>query len=237
MTTKTKIENAIDYIAKQGVARTDEIGEAIGEHKYKVAGLLAYAVKTGVLVSCRVERPGKKPCNEYRISGGGKPVNFGDLPPQKASSKSKRSPVSTPRSETLPNSHPRTEQVVRRGKLLTGEEARPLQNESMKEMRKLPPAPTPADRPQVSVNNSGSTQVVPPATGRAVTDKKPHRKASQPAPGAGGHVDQEASWALHSDGRLVIYMGGDAIDLTAKDAMRLAAFLECCYSALGEEPA
>lgn len=95
------------------------------------------------------------------------------------------------------------------------------------------PAPTPADQPQVSVKNSGSTPVestFPPATGRAVTQEKPHRKTAQPVPGAGGHVPDkdQARFGYWSDGNLSIMQGDATVVLATADAKRLADFLMNC---------
>lgn len=188
MTTKT--EKAIDFIAKQGTARSLDISKASGIPVNQVCSILYLYVKAGVLVSCRVEQPGKSSCNEYRLGGHVPADAWRDFKINVFSSdKSKKKQI-------------------------------------------LPPAPTPADRPQVSVNNSGSTQVVPPATGRAVTDKKPHRKASQPAPGAGGHVDEKASWSLRSDGSMLIMSGGQTVYLAPKDIVHLSDFLGYCDGAI-----
>lgn len=68
MTTKpeTNVDKALAYIAKHPGARAPEIEEQLGI-KF-VSALLAQAVESGFLVACKVERPGKPPTNEYRLS-------------------------------------------------------------------------------------------------------------------------------------------------------------------------
>ncbi|MDP1681047.1 MAG: hypothetical protein Q8L39_04655 [Burkholderiales bacterium] len=208
MTTKTKTELAIDFIAKQGVARSADIGEASGIQEKSVCTMLYHYVRGGVLVSCRVEQSGKPSCNEYRLATGVTAQTWRDFK------------VGLFSEAAVPKAPPK---------------------------RITPPAPTPADQPQVSVTNSGSTQVVPPATGRAVTEKKPHRKATQRAPGVGGHVTakvarnipenipdpDQARFGYWSDGNLSIMQGDMHMVLPSADAGRLAEFLINCMTTTG----
>lgn len=208
MTTKTNMtEKAITFIAKNGVARTEAIAKAAGFAASVVSARLHPYVQGGVLVSCRVEQPGKASGNEYRLATG----------------------------VTLDN--------WRSFKIF----AKPIEKEALKDQRKqvLPPAHTPADRPEVSETNTGSTSAENSslaATGRAVTVAKPHRKASQPAPGAGGHVTAKAAqnipknipdpvipkFGYFSDGSVRIVKGGSAIELDQADADRLVTFILSC---------
>ena len=199
MGTKSKVEIAIDFIAKNGAARTAEIAKVSGIAQNDLASRLYPYVRGGVLVSCRVSQPGKASCNEYRLAGSVSANAWRDF---------KIGVFSEATLKAKPN--------------------------------RTPPAPVPADRPQVSVKNSGSMQVVPPATGRAVTEKQPHRKAAQPAPGAGGHVaakparnipeniPSQVKFGYFSDGSLRICQCERAIELDPVDAKRLADFLLNC---------
>lgn len=67
MSATSKLEKAIDYIAKHGTARSPEIAKASGMKSDEVSARLHAYVKAGVLVSCRVAYPGKPSCNEYRL--------------------------------------------------------------------------------------------------------------------------------------------------------------------------
>lgn len=190
MGTKSKVEIAIDFIAKNGTARTADLAKVSGIAQNDLASRLYPYVRGGVLVSCRVSQPGKASCNEYRLAG---------IVPANAWRDFKIGVFSE---ATL--------------------KAKPKQA--------TPPAHTPADQPQVSDNNSGSTPRCPPtfpSSERAVTQEKPHRKAAQPASGVGGHVIS-AHFAYWSDGRVSIINDGKTIELNPKDAKRLADFLMNC---------
>ena len=206
MSAKTnKTEMAIEFIAKKGTARSEDIAQISGFKSHEVAVRLHPFVTGGVLVSCRVQRPGKPSCNEYRLGTGVTIDNWREFKVYSAAARStkKRSPVPVPRAEKLPNAHPRTTPITR-GKLLSGEEARPIQRELSKQLQKQVPSPAhqPADRPQVSVNNSGSAPATKklPVAGRAVVEK-PRQDVVSAAPGAGGHVFR---CAIYSDGQLVL---------------------------------
>lgn len=65
---ESNTEKALAYIAKHPGARSPEIAEAIGAPVSNVTALLNGPVQAGFLVVCKVERPGKPPINEYRLS-------------------------------------------------------------------------------------------------------------------------------------------------------------------------
>lgn len=71
MTEKSKIETAIDYIAKHGNARTPAIAETLGITEKNVRPMLDPAIRTGYLVSCQVQvhtPDGIRRMSEYRLS-------------------------------------------------------------------------------------------------------------------------------------------------------------------------
>jgi len=71
MTEKTKIETAIDLIAKQGSARTPEIAQALGIVEKNVRPLLDPAIRAGYLITCQVEKhtpDGIRRMSEFRLS-------------------------------------------------------------------------------------------------------------------------------------------------------------------------
>lgn len=72
-------QDAIDFIRKQGAARADAIAKAIGKPIDWVSAALNGPTKDGVLVVCKVEVPGRRAINEYRISASGKPAQFTPL--------------------------------------------------------------------------------------------------------------------------------------------------------------
>lgn len=63
---ESKIEKAIAYITKHPGARSPDIEAACGIKS--ATALLSDVVDAGYLVTCKVERPGKPPMNEYRLS-------------------------------------------------------------------------------------------------------------------------------------------------------------------------
>ena len=75
----------VEYLRKKGgAARSAEIAEAIGIEAKNVMGALAAAVANGVLVACDVNAPGAPPQKEYRLSGGGKPMQWREPKPARA---------------------------------------------------------------------------------------------------------------------------------------------------------
>jgi len=66
----SKTALAIAYISTRAGARTDEIAEATEIDRNSLASLLGPAVTAGVLLTCKVEQPGKPPMNEYRVACG-----------------------------------------------------------------------------------------------------------------------------------------------------------------------
>jgi hypothetical protein len=69
-------QDAIDFIAKKGSARTDEIAQHVGKDNSYVAAMLSHHVHGGKLVTCKVIGANGQSCNEYRISASGRPNNF-----------------------------------------------------------------------------------------------------------------------------------------------------------------
>jgi hypothetical protein len=84
----TQAEQAVELIRKLGVMRSTEIEAELGIQS--AASVLQLKVADGTLITCKVERPGKPPVNEYRISAaeGRPPHVFSPL---------KTSPLSTPK--------------------------------------------------------------------------------------------------------------------------------------------
>lgn len=75
----TKTETAIDFIASHGAARSPEISKACGSPENAVPSLLSPYVRGGVLVSCRIDQPGKQNCCEYRLATGVTAKNWRDF--------------------------------------------------------------------------------------------------------------------------------------------------------------
>lgn len=74
----SKRKQAMEFIAKAGTARSPQIAEAVGMEAKNVMGLLRPYVERGDLVMCKVEVPGQRAVNEYRI-GPGMPNGFTPL--------------------------------------------------------------------------------------------------------------------------------------------------------------
>lgn len=71
MPEKSKIETAIDYIAKHGSARTPELADLLRVPEKNVQPNLQKPIETGYLVSCSVEvntPDGMRKMKEYRLS-------------------------------------------------------------------------------------------------------------------------------------------------------------------------
>ena len=75
----TLTEKALNLIKKTGCARSPQIAAELDIEVKQVAGILALAVNNGVLLCCKVNRPGQAPINEYRLATGGKPLPFTQL--------------------------------------------------------------------------------------------------------------------------------------------------------------
>lgn len=75
MEKETKIQRAINVIEKKPGIRTADLAAAIGVPPAKVAPLIFAATNSRFVLTCKVERPGLAPVNEYRLSAG---VRAGD---------------------------------------------------------------------------------------------------------------------------------------------------------------
>ncbi len=106
----TKTQSALDYLQRKGTARSNEVAEACGLNPSAVSALFAAHVKRGELLMCKVERPGKPPCNEYRFSAmaGGKLAEFKPLTRTAAQARAEKpaqpaaSPVRDPKATPWP---------------------------------------------------------------------------------------------------------------------------------------
>ena len=65
---KTKIQRGIDYIHKHPNCRTDDLAEVMSCDSRSVAATLWPALSAGLVISCKVERPGQRAVNEFRLS-------------------------------------------------------------------------------------------------------------------------------------------------------------------------
>lgn len=66
MNKKTDIDRAVDYIAANPGCRTPDIEQAIGVAN--LAQRLKTLADAGFLLGCLIERPGKRPCYEFRLA-------------------------------------------------------------------------------------------------------------------------------------------------------------------------
>jgi|JI10StandDraft_1071094.scaffolds.fasta_scaffold609140_2 hypothetical protein len=64
----TKIQRGINYIAKHPNVRTPELAKALDADPKNVQAILWEAIKTGLILTCKVERPGQPPIAEFRLS-------------------------------------------------------------------------------------------------------------------------------------------------------------------------
>lgn len=71
----SQIEKALTFIAAQGGARTPAIAELLGISLNAVMPVLTIALDRGYLIACKVEVPGKRPANEYRLSASASESN------------------------------------------------------------------------------------------------------------------------------------------------------------------
>lgn len=65
---ESNVDKAVAYIARHPGARSPELAEHLGIPQTNVHPTLAPLVNAGYLIVCKVERPGKSPVNEYRLS-------------------------------------------------------------------------------------------------------------------------------------------------------------------------
>jgi hypothetical protein len=70
---------ALHFIQKNGPVRSDQIAEHCDIRPKDVSALLAPFVTKGDLVTCKVTRPGLPPVNEYRLSAGSIPSEWGNF--------------------------------------------------------------------------------------------------------------------------------------------------------------
>lgn len=65
---KSKIQRGVDYIAKHPGCRTADLAKAMDTKPENVIPTLQDAIKAGLILTCKVTRPGLVPCNEFKLS-------------------------------------------------------------------------------------------------------------------------------------------------------------------------
>lgn len=65
---KSKIQRGVDYIAKHPGCRTQDLAKAMDTKQENVIPTLQDAIKAGLILTCKVTRPGLVPCNEFKLS-------------------------------------------------------------------------------------------------------------------------------------------------------------------------
>lgn len=197
--------------ARVGAARSTAIAQAIDVEPKQITGLLQIPVERGYLNVCKIERPGKKDENEYRLSTAGQGMSWEEF---KAISISRDVSPFIPL-PTAPKSVDRAP-TQRRGA------SHPLAPTSP------PPASaTPADQAQVSATTvPAETVAVPPSCNPpAEASETPVPVAVPAAPAREGSPDIE--FGLWSSGRLSIIDGDSVLILAPEDTRRLRTFLSC----------
>lgn len=76
---KTKTQQLLDAIPKEGSIRTPELSQATGIERANIRALLDHPIKNGDVVVCKVMIPGKPDQNEYRRGPGVPPM---PIPPE-----------------------------------------------------------------------------------------------------------------------------------------------------------
>lgn len=215
---------AIEYIRKQGNARTDEIAEHLGIDRGAVQPLLHSYVKSGDLITCLVTVPGKKhQLTQYRI-GSGIPVGSGK------GWKGEKFAINPGRPARL-------------GASLTGKEIAAAKGKPAVKPVTYPKAPdcdytsddqkvihtehvsAPAAHPQPAVGeNTGSAPVEKEASLGGAHREPSASKAKAPAKAKGA---DDIRLAIGDDARLVITLGSEpeSILISAEQTRRLGEFL------------
>ena len=207
----TDVARLLECISAHGPARSLQISEATGVDISSVTPLLASYVKSGQLVMCKVEVPGSRPQNEYRIGVGlaaeWKPLKFG-----------------APRRPPRPGAdEPRAEPVAQApGLHTTAAEAAALQPQKfeVEEAEEVEAAPAPGE--QIPDGHE-----LGPVSGIRIRDANLQRKTADSA--ADGFT-----CALWSDGQLSMLIDGEDLTLTSKQTRHLIAYLDRMAQLPGE---
>lgn len=140
---KSRVQLAIEYIYAHPGCRSDAIATQLGVERKQVHSAVAPAVEAGLIVTCKVERPGKPPETEFKPSAAA-PLHCPDFVEWKNS----KSPVK-PKPLRFGNKGPR----ANAGQLTTIEIAQPVSS---------PAAEREATPAEGGANNIGSRASVSP---------------------------------------------------------------------------
>lgn len=109
---ETNADRALKLLAERGALRTRGIADALGLPIADVGGYMRKLEESGAVVSCEVAVPGTPPQKEWRLSGGGKPMQWRQAKPARtaapATAQEATKPARKPRKPRKPASpHPR----------------------------------------------------------------------------------------------------------------------------------
>lgn len=65
---KSKVQKAIEYIYSHPATRSDALAKVFDCDPKNVPAFMKDVLQSGLIVSCKVEQPGRKPCHEYKPS-------------------------------------------------------------------------------------------------------------------------------------------------------------------------
>lgn len=65
---KSKVQKAIEYIYTHPATRSDALAKVFDCDPKNVPAFMKDVLQAGLIVSCKVEQPGKRPCYEYKPS-------------------------------------------------------------------------------------------------------------------------------------------------------------------------
>lgn len=65
---KSKVQRAIEYIYAHPATRSDALAKVFDCDPKNVPAFMKDVLAAGLIVSCKVEQPGRKPCHEYKPS-------------------------------------------------------------------------------------------------------------------------------------------------------------------------
>lgn len=202
MTTTTKIQKAINHIFAKPGCRSDELATVIECKPQDVYSYIKDAIHAGLIVACKIDRPGQSSVSEFRPSASA-PIKAPDWPSWKKDQRAPAKPLKTQADPRRSNRGKTIETPAGGGEAITPAAA----DRSNSPLEKTPPEAAAVDAAQALQEEAA-----------------PVTAAAQPIAPA---LADEFECHLSHDGRLHIFLGEPhpVVKLTTDETRQLGKFL------------
>lgn len=212
---------ALQFIQKQGPVRSDQIAAHCDIRPKDVSALLAPYVEKGDLVTCKVTRAGLPPVNEYRLSAGSVPSEWGNFTVRKT--KAAASKALTATAKPIPVRPQGKHEVAKLVQTAAKTEQKAVKTERTKRI--------PEQVQQFEETDQiarGTEALISSAIYAVATGKLPGYRDSKPAqtkPLEVKPAQNEPAFEIGSNGQLSFNVGNNLVVLTPSETRLLGDFM------------